>query len=330
MNYSIIILLLFYLASCSKDATKKYIGTYLGQTPPGEEAMLFCSGFISTEMHEHSMLSFSPDLTTVLWNAQFLDDGAGFPNRVIISEMHDNGWSTPDYFDGIKLSNAGGACYNSDGSRIYFSSRTDAQGFGKNNFNIWYIEKNGSAWGSPKTLSSPINSPALEAQATLSRNNNIYFLKETDTETHRYEIYRSEYSNGTYSQPAPLPPSINSVYVDWTPFIAADESYLLFSSNRDEHNGDIYISFRSPDGKWSAPKNLGPTVNHPNAQERYPSVSPDGRYLFFVSNRLNKEIEDESAQSLIQYRRLMAKPGNSWNDFYWVDAQLIEKFRPSN
>jgi Tol biopolymer transport system component len=72
--------------------------------------------------------------------------------------------------------------------------------------------------------------------------------------------------------------------LNWTPFVAPDESYLVFSSNRsgslDEY-GDIYICFRNTDQSWSEAISLGETINT-SQQERFPAISPDGKYLFFT------------------------------------------------
>jgi hypothetical protein len=48
--------------------------------------------------------------------------------------------------------------------------------------------------------------------------------------------------------------------------------------------GDLYISFRRADGTWEAARNLGPLVNT-DRTEFCPVVSPDGRYLYFTSDR---------------------------------------------
>jgi len=48
-------------------------------------------------------------------------------------------------------------------------------------------------------------------------------------------------------------------------------------------NEDIYVSFQRPDGKWSSPQNLGPTINT-YKQEMTPSLSKDGLTLYFSSN----------------------------------------------
>ncbi|MBN1363231.1 MAG: PD40 domain-containing protein [Syntrophaceae bacterium] len=79
-------------------------------------------------------------------------------------------------------------------------------------------------------------------------------------------------------KPELLPPTINAPgdNLNWTPFIAPDESCLIFCSN-----GDLYICFRKPDGSWTDRVNLGEPINS-KERERFPVVSPDGKYLFFT------------------------------------------------
>jgi Tol biopolymer transport system component len=46
---------------------------------------------------------------------------------------------------------------------------------------------------------------------------------------------------------------------------------------------DLYAS-RAHGGAWSAARNLGPAINSPFA-DFAPAFSPDGKYLFFTSER---------------------------------------------
>ena len=46
---------------------------------------------------------------------------------------------------------------------------------------------------------------------------------------------------------------------------------------------DLYISLKDDDGKWSAPQNLGTTINSPG-YEISPFLSDDGTLLFFASD----------------------------------------------
>ncbi len=64
---------------------------------------------------------------------------------------------------------------------------------------------------------------------------------------------------------------------------------------------DLYVSFSGPRG-WSVPVNLGASFNTP-ADEYAPSLSPDGRFLFFVRHK-----GDRSQR-------------------FWVAARVLERFR---
>jgi hypothetical protein len=61
-----------------------------------------------------------------------------------------------------------------------------------------------------------------------------------------------------------------------------NEDYFIWSSDRTGGvgNSDLYISFSDHHGGWTAPKNLGPTINTPGT-ESGPYLSPDYKYLFF-------------------------------------------------
>ena len=48
---------------------------------------------------------------------------------------------------------------------------------------------------------------------------------------------------------------------------------------------DLYVSERNEQGNWQRPKPLPKNINLPNASEKQPSISPDGKTLYFVSNR---------------------------------------------
>jgi Tol biopolymer transport system component len=96
-----------------------------------------------------------------------------------------------------------------------------------------------------------------------------------------------------------------------TPFVAPDESYLAFA--RDERAGpspsgrttkDLFISVRLKGDVWSEAVELGPGINVPGVEDICPMVSPDGKYLFFVSRRINREFRA-----------------------HWVDAAVIEDLR---
>src|SRR5581483_8955447 len=67
--------------------------------------------------------------------------------------------------------------------------------------------------------------------------------------------------------------------------LSNDGRTIILSLDREDSFGakDMYVSFRQPDGTWSAPKNLGPDLNTA-ADEDTPFLASDGKTLYFASN----------------------------------------------
>lgn len=119
--------------------------------------------------------------------------------------------------------------------------------------------------------------------------------------------------NGKYETPKKMSDAVNRGKYIAHPYIAPDESYLMWDAEKmDENTPDIYISFRQKDGSWSEAINMGDTINTA-AYEQRPKVSPDGKYLFFW--RGDKKV---SADGSTYWE------GNP----HWVDAKIIETLRP--
>ena len=297
------------LFSCNQTNKQSTIIDYLGQKPPIDTAEVFAKGMISTSSLEHSAPVFSPDGKTVLWSIMKMP---GY--HMIILEMNYDidKWSsphTPLFSD--TLANEVYPSFSPDGKQLYFSSdRIDS----KNDTNtignrLWKVERNGKDWGVPVLLDTII-SKGGEYACSISETGNLYFTYGA----HRspdWNILRSENDNGKYGSPVKL--ELNSPGYEDGPFVAADESYLIFESDRPGSMGgsiDLFISFKNKDGQWSEPKNMGDKVNSPS-HERFARVSPDGKYLFFGSNKNQTEKE----------------PGF---DIFWIDAKIIKELRKNN
>jgi outer membrane protein OmpA-like peptidoglycan-associated protein len=69
-------------------------------------------------------------------------------------------------------------------------------------------------------------------------------------------------------------------------FLAPGNRVLILSIVNNEGVGDrdLFVSFRQDDGTWTKPKNPGAVVNSTGA-EISPFVAPDGKSLYFASNR---------------------------------------------
>lgn len=92
--------------------------------------------------------------------------------------------------------------------------------------------------------------------------------------------------NGNWTIPVSISKNINSKYNEGTCTISADGRTLIFTScigRRGYGNCDLFLSKKVGD-EWSVPVNIGPEINS-SAWESQPSLSADGRVLYFISDR---------------------------------------------
>ncbi|WP_459210826.1 TolB-like translocation protein [Aquimarina rhabdastrellae] len=123
----------------------------------------------------------------------------------------------------------------------------------------------------------------------------------------------SRFIDGKYEPLQKMNKEINSGKYIAHPFIAPDESYLMWDAEKDGKNiPDIYISFKQDDGSWGKAIKMGDNINT-EAYEQRPRVTPDGKYLFFW--RGDKKVRKDGSKYWV------GSP-------YWVDAKIIENLRP--
>jgi outer membrane protein OmpA-like peptidoglycan-associated protein len=93
-------------------------------------------------------------------------------------------------------------------------------------------------------------------------------------------------SDGSWSMPRSISDNINSTANEGTCTISADGRTLIFTScggRRGFGNCDLFQSQKTGQ-QWSVPINMGAAINSA-AWESQPSLSADGRVLYFVSDR---------------------------------------------
>ena len=99
------------------------------------------------------------------------------------------------------------------------------------------------------------------------------------------DFYLSNFIDGEW-QPAEPMESINTPYNEGAQSISADGKLLFFTActQIDGYGScDIYFS-RNKNGVWSKPRNAGDPINTAS-WESQPSISANGEYLYFTSNR---------------------------------------------
>ena len=99
-------------------------------------------------------------------------------------------------------------------------------------------------------------------------------------------IYQAERKGPIYSKKKKIKEGVNTKNIETSSSISSDGSAFIYASNRSGGSGglDIYMTKKLPNGMWAMPQNLS-TLNTPG-NEDFPTLSPDGKTLYFCSNGL--------------------------------------------
>lgn len=302
-----IVLVIVLCAQAGAEDPSAPTGPYLGQPTPGDSPKLFAPGIISIGK-EHSAAMFIPDGSEIWF-------GRMFPAKVYYIKRIGDRWGEPQIAPFCDTFNYLYPVLTRDGKQVFFSSNRPPEPhesrLQRGGVGIWKVERTSDGWTEPKRLNSNVNSGRSSSCGSVAANGSLYFTRrDVDRST---DMFCSRLVGGTYDAPEKLT-EINSSTPDHSPFVAPDESYLIFSSFRGGYGrSDLFISFREDDGTWSEPRNMGSTINSAYKDE-YPYVTADGKYLFFNSNR----------PSRLNQKPIKDGPGN----IYWIDADIIDEMRP--
>lgn len=138
-------------------------------------------------------------------------------------------------------------------------------------------------------LPDPLNSFRLQYFPVLTADGEqILFTKRDGTGNFDKEDIFVAYSDGNdnWTNPVSIASTINSQYNEGTCSVTADGNILIYTScdaPDSEGSCDLYVAYKV-NGNWQRPKNMGKSVNS-RSWDSQPSLSADGRILFFSSNR---------------------------------------------
>ncbi len=295
-KYNFIILILVFTMFFNSCKTKKQaakendsptiVSPYFGQKPPGLIPEVFAPGIVTTSGWEYYG-GLTPDLKEFYFIRKGEEKDGKSKMELVVVQNNNNKWQKS-----VVSPRVGTPFISPDGKTMYLSKK--------------YRERtNKGDWSELKNLDAPFDSlPTM--RLTVSSKGTYFFdeFKRDFTGDIRY----SRIIDGKYEEPKLLNKKINTGK-SFHPFIAPDESYLIFDSKREGGYGDsdIYISFRKQDDSWGNPINLGDKINT-KAWEACASITPDGKYLFFNRNMGSDKYENV--------------------DVFWVSSQVIEKLRP--
>lgn len=255
-------------------------GPYLGQTPPGMTPKVFAPGIISTEGWEYGAV-FAPSMQEFYWVREVNADTEP-EQQFVVYEQKEGKWH-----ERVIGERRGTPTLTTDGKIMFFGRS--------------YKERTADGWSEPKRLG-----PAFEdiriMRVTASDKGTIVIDEAKEGSLLRY----ARFVDGEWEAPKALPAEINTGEYNAHPFIARDESYIIWDGQRNSEvrNADLFISFKKADGSWGEAIKFDERVNTLVA-DFAAHVTPDGKYLFF-----NRSIGPDNTDTM------------------WVDAKIIEELRP--
>ena len=154
---------------------------------------------------------------------------------------------------------------------------------------------------------------------TIADNGNLYFGSGRSGGRGRSDIYVAKWVDGKYDRPGNLGDSINTADNEYEPYIAPDESYLIFmaTSPNGLANADLYIS-RRIQGVWGKALRLPEPINS-SATEWGGKMTRDGKYFFFGSSRNKIDNMLPGREDMNAFEQRMHGVGNGLGDVYYVE-----------
>jgi amidohydrolase family protein/WD40 repeat protein len=194
---------------------------------------------------------------------------------------------------------------------------------------LWRVDRTKTGWSAPVELPAAVNISDLMFKPTIARNGDLYFMSAASRgpDRPRWQLYCATWRDGAYQPAQPLSFS-DSTSGDVDPYIAPDESYIVFSSSGrrspDDTHEHLYVSLRSG-SEWGPPRPLRYDGDDWNADDGEANVSPDGRTLYFTSDRSAPVDRTESrAQMLDEVRRYESWDNGNNNAWSLPLRQLFE------
>jgi Tol biopolymer transport system component len=221
--------------------------------------------------------SFTPDGATLV----FSRDGA-----ILLSERTATGWAVPRIapFSG-RWMDAQPTLAPDGAALVFVSNRPLAEGDAQHpGGNLWRVERRGAAWGEPVHLPAAVNRGGSIWGPSVAADGSLYFMDRVGGKG-PFKLWRAPFRDGAWAEPvlqALGDPAMQQV----DPAVAPDESFIVFSAKHpdsDEHER-LYIAFRDGTG-WGAAIDLGAPVNLPGSDSNESRLAPDGRTLYFASDR---------------------------------------------
>jgi len=275
---------------------------YFGLTPSGLIPEVFAPNIASdSTWAEHCQLAVSPDGKEIYWSAWTgaykTEDGSRNTEQIFYSNFKNGKWSKPalaEFTKGNPHGLNGGPSFSPDGTKLFFYQVKSP--WVSSDMNTYFVEKKNGKWSNePVNIGHPYNTEIQDYSPIFTKEGIAY-------KNLRGKISKYNYKNDNFT----LTDSM-VIHKDfrqlWNFYMSPNEDYVIFADRHDGGYGDVdlYISFKTKEEKWGYPINMGSKINT-ELRERFPTVSPDGKYLFFMRHT----------------------PGQ---DFFWVSTEIFDELR---
>jgi predicted secreted protein len=181
------------------------------------------------------------------------------------------------------------ACTSADGLSLFFASQRP-EGYG--GWDLWVAERvtTEDPWEDPANLGLTVNTSSWEMGPSISADGLTLFFQSNRPNGHGgQDLWAMARASTTepWESPVNLGAPVNSADNEVGAGVSVNGTTLFFSSNRQGGYGgdDLYVATRpTAFDAWDTALNLGEAINT-GSTERAPSLSADGRMLFFHSDR---------------------------------------------
>jgi len=305
MRKLLFLLLIGFLCTSCSQTERSFFETkdaYFGQKPPGLIPEVFAPNIASdSTWAEHCQVAVSPDGKEIYWSAWTAayktEDGSRNTEQLFYSNFENGKWSKPalaEFTKGNPHGLNGGPTFSLDGKKLFFYQVKSP--WVSSDMNTYYVKKKNGKWGNePINIGQPYNTDNQDYSPIFTKKGIAY-------KNLRGKISKYTYENDNFT----LTDSI-VIHKDfrqaWNFYMSPNEDYVIFADRQKGGYGDfdLYISFKTNDKNCGYPINMGPEINT-ELRERFPMVSPDGKYLFYMRHT----------------------PGQ---DFFWVSTEIFKEFK---
>ena len=195
---------------------------------------------------------------------------------IVESHRSSTDWERPEVATFSGVWRDGDPSFAPDGKELVFISNrpypNDLSQAARHNFNIWHVGRRADGtWTPPEPYGREINTDSNVFAPSLTATGVLYFNRGD-------VIFRAEPFGDHFRPPQQL--SIHGS----DPGISPDERFIVFDDTPPgQDHSSLFISCHMPDG-WTRPTRFAEPVNS-QANDGDPSVSPDGHWLYFYSQR---------------------------------------------